>query len=160
MSQHKKSNADRSAPKKSDQDWGLDDQESGGSQVKIALLLVVTLIAGLSFIVYRKYTDRQQQVVQSGEFRDVDDGSDPAGSTGLPDDEPDSDLTEPGERNGYEFARDDEDSDNNPFEVVQVSESVPVQEDEPAVLNWNGAGRRRRAPRTGDIRLRRRSGSG
>ena len=140
MSQHKKTTADRSAPKKKDQDWGLDDKESGGSQVKIALLLVVTLIAGLSFIVYRKYTDQQEQVVQSGEFRGVDDGSDSAGSSGVPGDASVSDLPEPGERDGFAFAGNDKTADNNPSEVVQVSESVPVQEEEPAVLNWSEPG--------------------
>ena len=136
MSQDKPSNTDQSASKDKNQDWGLADQDSGGSPVKVALLLVVTLIAGLGFIVYRKYTAQQNlQAARSEDFRDAEGDGDGEKSQSTPDANA---IHADSDGHGTEFIAEHETAhSNDSFEFVQTSGDAPDQQGEPLVTDWS-----------------------
>lgn len=51
-------------------DWGLNDSASGRrSQVRVALMMIVSLLGALGYFVYRKYDERRAAVAQAEDFR-------------------------------------------------------------------------------------------
>lgn len=82
------------AKRQSDSDWDIN--ESGrqqGSQVKIALLMVVTLVGALGFFVYRKYGERVTSVANAEEFQKPARQESAPGQYSAPESEPREDLS-------------------------------------------------------------------
>jgi nucleoid-associated protein YgaU len=127
-----KSQQDKPEPT-SNTDWGLNDSAGGQrSQVRVALIMIVSLLGALGYFVYRKYDERGAGAVQAADFQADKPAATPEskGSTGAPSPTSAVSLFGP-------LDADSTESNASIADHTASGSSLPAGQSEPAVADWS-----------------------